>query len=225
MALKGKSALSDQPKKGLIKATISKVSAEKEYDGLLKEYESLRTEIMKRQEARLYILAFTMAVVGTILGISFQGSSPFALNSYLPIVLGIFALIVIISALSLTIQHTQQNKIIAKYIRKYIEPKIPTMGYETRWRKYCELKRTKSLIFPMTTSRALANTYILLTSAVFLVVIYPALSLGGYNTVFAFVIIGVFAGFALGLSGDLFWKKTKGWDVDWNILGEEAEKS
>jgi hypothetical protein len=203
------------------KQSLTKDNKDLEYSGLLKEYETLREEIMKRQESRFYILAFTMAVVGTILGISFQGSSPFALNSYLPIALSIFALIVIIAALALTIQHTQQNKIIAKYIRKYIEPKIPLMGYETRWRKFCDLKRKESWLFPMTASRALANTYILLTSAVFLVMIYPVFSLGGANTVFAFATMSIFAGVAIGLSCDLFLKKTKGWEADWDILDKE----
>jgi len=76
----------------------------------------------------------------------------------------------------------------------------------------------------MTTSRALAITYVLLTSAVFLVDIYPALSLGQYYSAFALVIISVFAGFAFGLSIDLFWKKTRGWDVDLDILDKETEQ-
>ena len=62
-----------------IKGTLKKVwkqdkliknePSELRYDALLKEYDSLRNEIMKRQEARFYILAFTLAVIGTVLGL------------------------------------------------------------------------------------------------------------------------------------------------------------
>lgn len=215
--------MSKPVKKEAEKTQVSERHQEIVYCGIIAEYEALRTEIMKRQEARLYILAFIMAVVGTILGVSFQGSSPFTLNSYLPIALGIFALIVIIAALALTIQYTQQNKTIARYIRKYIEPNIPLMGYETRWKKYRDLKSKTSRIFPMTTSRALAITYILLTSAVFLVVVFPAFGLDGYTSFLALFIIGIFAASAYGLAIDLFLKKTKGWYVDWGILDKETE--
>lgn len=194
---------------------------EREYRGILAEYESLRTEIMKRQEARLSILAFTLAVVGTILGISFQGSSPFVLNSYLPVALGIFALIVIIAALALTVQYTQQNKAMTGYIRKYIEPEIPLMAYETRWKKYRILKGKTSFIFPLTTSRALSITYILLTSAVCLVITFPAFGLDSFNCTLALSTIFVFSFSAYGLALDLFLKKTKGWEIDWDILGRE----
>jgi hypothetical protein len=176
---------------------------------------------MKRQEARLSILAFTMAVVGTILGISFQGSSPFVLNSYLPVALGIFALIVIIAALALTIQYTQQNKAMTGYIRKYVEQEIPLMAYETRWKKYRTLKTKTSWMIPLTTSRALSITYILLISAILLVISFPALGLDSFNCILALSTIILFSLFAYGLAIDLFWKKTKAWKVDWDILDKE----
>ena len=128
---------------------------------LLEEYNSLRAEIMKRQDARLYIAGFTMAAIGTILGLTLrEGYSPIGHDSnYYIAALVSFALIALNAALILTIQYTQQIDIISAYIRKFIEPKITGMGWETRWTLYRKKKREKDpsfFDFPWGTSRSLA---------------------------------------------------------------------
>ncbi len=198
---------------------------EKKYDGLLIEYNSLRNEIMKRQDARLYILAFTMAVVGTILGISFQDSAFIRGNSYLPSALGIFALVVILAAIELTTSNTQQNHFIATYIRTYIEPNVPMMRYETRWRKYCELKRADRFsVFPMSASRSLSITYVLLTASVCSIVAYQVAVLQSYVSIFVLIVI-LLATCCIILSVDLFFQKTRGWKDDLDILEPKKTKT
>jgi hypothetical protein len=204
---------------------MGKKRTETDYTGLLTEYDSLRSEILKRQEARLTILGFTMTAVGIILGISFQGSSPFALNSYLAIALGFFALIVIIAALALTIQYTQQNQVIAGYIREYIETKVPLMGYERHWKQYREHHRQNSRIFPMTTSRSLAVVYALLTFAGCFVVGYPIILLDGASVILGLVGLFAFAFSSFYLCRDLFFKKSRGWKVDWSVLVKQETET
>ena len=119
-----------------------KQQSKEQYNGVLEEYKTSRTELMKRQDARLYIIGFTMAAIGTILGLILRDYASIAheLNYYVT-TLVCFALIMLIVALILTTQHTQHIIFISKYIRKFIEPEIHGIRWETRWNEYRELKR------------------------------------------------------------------------------------
>jgi len=185
---------------------------------LLEEYNSLRAEIMKRQDARLYIAGFTMAAIGTILGFTLREGTSFGHDSnYYIAALVSFALIVLNAALFLTIQYTQQIDIISAYIRKFIEPKISGMGWETRWKLYRKKKGEKDpsfFDFPWGTSRSLALFYAFLTVAVCFVVFVRSL----YHPFIILVLILVTSSFIL--SYDLFKKKSKGWKVNWDIIDE-----
>ncbi len=192
----------------------------KRYDGLLEEYESLRTEIMKRQDARLYIAGFTMAAIGTIFGLTLRDGVSIDMDgpNYYIAALVSFALIVLNAALILTIQYTQQIDVISGYIIKFIEPKIPGIGWETRWTRYRELKRIKNptfLGFPWGTSRALALFYAFLTAAVYSVIFVRSL----YH-LFVLILVSILAICSFLLSYDLYRKKTKGWKINWDVIDE-----
>ena len=190
------------------------------YDALLEEYKSLRTEIMKRQDARLYIAGFTMAAIGTILGLTLRDSAPIGHESnYYVVALVSFALIVLNVALILTIQYTQQIITISAYIQKFVESKITEIGWETRWTKYREKKRRVDptfIDFPWGTSRALALFYALLTMAVYFVIYVR-----GLYYPFALISGSILATSSFILSYDLFKKKTKGWKIKWDIIDEQ----
>ncbi|GAI26022.1 unnamed protein product, partial [marine sediment metagenome] len=91
---------------------------------LLEEYKLLRTEILESQNARLYILGFIVAAIGTILGFALRDNVSIGqeLNWYV-LALVSFALVMLNAALILTIHYTQQIDVISAYLRKFIEPK------------------------------------------------------------------------------------------------------
>jgi hypothetical protein len=187
-------------------------------DVLVEEYKSLRTEVMERQTARLYIAAFTIAAIGTIVGFTLKDDMPSGYETnYFVLALVSFALIVVDAALVLTIQYTQQIRIISSYIRRFIEPIMPELRWETYWTRYLEKKSRESslLNFMLGTSRPLAVFYAFLAiaacSVIFLrglyyaPVVIPALLLAALSFV---------------LSYDLYAKRTKLWKIDWNIIDE-----
>lgn len=174
---------------------------------LLEEYNSLRAEIMKRQDTRLHIAGFTMAAIGTILGFILRGGTPIGHDSNYIAALVSFALIVLNAALILTIQYTQQIDIISAYIRKFIEPKISGMGWETRWTLYRKKKREKDpsfFDFPWSTSQSLALFYAFLTVTVCFVVLVRSL----YHHPFIILVL-ILATSSFILSYDLFKKSQR----------------
>ena len=189
------------------------------YDALLEEYKSLREEVLKRQDARLYILGFTLAAIGTIIGFALNEKdiTRFEFDGYI-LALVTLALIILNAALILTIQYTQQIDIISSYIRKYIESKITEIGWETRWTHYRNLKKCnpKSAGLPLGTSKPLALFYALLTASV-----YYIASISKVNKFqIAFAIVSVLAIFSFFFSYDLYMRKTKGWKINWDLLDE-----
>jgi len=113
------------------------------YNSLLEEYKMLRTEILKKQDARLQIFGVTMAAIGVVLGLILREpvSVERELNWY-TLALISFALIILNAALILTIHYTQQIQLISTYLQKFIEPKIG-IKWETRWTRYRKLKKIK----------------------------------------------------------------------------------
>lgn len=136
------------------------------YDAQIEEYKSLRQEIMSRQNARRLILGFTITAIGSIIGFVLQGEIALEYDlDYYAFSLIIFAIVIIIAALILTIHHTQQIDVIGAYIRKFIEPKMPGLNWQTYWFRYRELRRysPKTAGLPLGTSKPLSLYYAFLT--------------------------------------------------------------
>lgn len=189
----------------------------KRHDLLMDEYKSLREEILRKQDARLFILGFTIAAVGTIIGFSFKEKDiiGFELDDYI-LALVSFALIILNAALILTIQYTQQIDIISSYIRKYIESENDEIKWETRWTYYRILKKSnpKSVGLPLGTSRPLALFYTLLTSSVYNIALVSNVNKFTIN----FIVLSILAIFSFFFSFDLYARKTKGWKINWDSL-------
>jgi hypothetical protein len=157
---------------------------------LLEEYKTLRSEILKRQDARLYVLYITMAIIGAILSFSLKDGLSVLQNQNLPIFVSLmcFSLIVIIASIILTTQYTQQIMTIASYIINYIEDEKIGLGqilhYETRYEQLRKIRRkdkktsleAKIFVLPITSSGALALFYLLLTICVGASAFYATLS-------------------------------------------------
>ena len=175
---------------------------------------------MNRQNARFLILGFTIAAIGTVLGVTLrEGISLGQGLNYYAFALISFALMLIIAALVLTIHHTQQIDVISAYIRKFIESKVVGLSWESHWTHYREVKRSnpKAGGLPLGTSKPLAVYYALLTISIYLVTFVTCL----YHHWFAFIFISILAVCSLACSYDLYKRKTKGWRINWAVLDNQ----
>ena len=198
----------------------NKDHVEEGYDAQIEEYRSLRQEIMNRQNARFLILGFTIAAIGTILGATLREEIfPGQQLNYYTFALISFALIIVIAASVLTIHHTQQIEVISAYIRKFIEPKVVGLGWESRWTRYREAKRSnpKAGGLPLGTSKPLAVYYALLTISIYLVTFV----IGLYHHWFALIFVSILAVCSLTCSYDLYKRKTKGWRINWDVVDNQ----
>jgi hypothetical protein len=184
--------------------------------GLIEEYKSLREEILKRQDTRTTILGFTVTAIGTVIGLSLQGSIPQSRDiDYFAFALISFALLLIIAALLLTIQHTQQIDTIAGYIKKFIEPNAG-IHWESYYGRYRNLKRSnpKTGGTPLGTSKPLALYYGALSIAVYTV----GFGVGLNHHLLPLILISVLAMGSLSCSYDLYSRKTRGWRINWEAM-------
>jgi hypothetical protein len=170
---------------------------------------------MKRQEARLAILGFTVAAVGTVIGLILNKSSNNN-DFYFNFALTISALALVITSLFLTVHHTQQIDIISSYIRKYIEPNVCGILWETRWTKYREILKStpKSIGLPLGTSKPLAFYYGFLTLSIYTVSFVTKI----YCYWFTIGLISLLVFVSLACSVDLYWRITKGWKINWEKI-------
>jgi hypothetical protein len=185
----------------------------------VEEYRSLREEIVRRQDTRLVILGFAVASMGALIGLTLKTNADAVKGlDYYAFGLVSFALVLLIAALLLTIQITQQIEVIAAYIRRFIEPRTHGIRWETRWARYRELRRSgaKSGGVPLGTSKPLALYYALLTIAVYCVSFTVRL----HEHVPALILVSLLAIGALACSFDLYERKTRGWKIDWSIVDE-----
>lgn len=196
----------------------NKEHVREKYEAQIEEYKSLRQEIMSRQNARLLIMGFTIAAIGTILGLTLQEGISLDLNYY-AFALITFAIVIVIAALVLTIHHTQQIDVISAYIRKFIEPKVMGLGWETHWTRYRESKQSdpKTGGLPLGTSKPLALYYAFLTISVYSV----AFVIGFYRHWVALTLVSILALCSIVCSYDLYKRKTKGWRIDWDVLDDQ----
>jgi uncharacterized membrane protein AbrB (regulator of aidB expression) len=186
-----------------------------EYNALIEEYKSLRTEMMRAQNARLLTLGFTITAIGTILGLTLRGNY---LNYNTSAFLISFAILITIAALVLTIHLTQQMDSLGGYIRKFIEPKTG-LCWETRWMRYRESKKSNQKAgLPLGMSKALAKYYGLLTISISLMTSVTGIYA---NNLPAFVFILVLTISSLLYSCDLYWRWAGGWRMNWDELDDK----
>jgi hypothetical protein len=185
--------------------------------GFFEEYKSLRQEIAKRRDARLIILGFTLTIEGILIGLTLgdNSNSIHGLDYYSLGLLG-FALAVLIAALLMTIHHTQRKIIISAYIRKYIEPVVSGIQWESRWNLYLESKRSHPRAggLPLDMSKALALSYGFLTIAIYSMSFVTGL----YKNWLSALILSVFAIYSLSCSIDLYKRISKGWKFNWDLI-------
>jgi hypothetical protein len=138
-------------------------------EGILEEYKNLRQEIHQAQNTRIYVLGFTLALIGTLMQSSFseEGFLEIISNWFL---LDCFALVAIIAALYITISCTQDIERLATYIRTNIEGCVDGINWETRLLK---IRQPKSKIHKVITrslggrSKYLASVYFLLSALIY----------------------------------------------------------
>ena len=142
-------------------------------EGILEEYKNLRQEIHQAQNTRIYVLGFTLALVGTLI------QSSFSEEGFLEIIsswflLDCFALVAIIAALYITVSCTQDIERLAAYIRTNIEIFIDGINWETH---LLTIKQSKSGVRRSITksvggsSKYLASVYFLLSVLIYLSVL------------------------------------------------------
>jgi len=183
-------------------------------NGLIEEFNSLRNEILQRQRFRIWIVSFTLASVGIVLGIIFNEDyivNPLTNQNFIAFLL-CFILVIINGALVLTIENTQQIMIISKYIIKFIEPKCPYIRWESTWTKYWthEIKNKFPLPgYPWAIGRSLAIFYAILTLTIFVTVCLEKLE---RFSVLLSIILGLIA---LIQCIDLYFRISRGWKNPW----------
>lgn len=196
---------------------LNKEQSTTQSNAILEEYKSLREEIMRRQDARLLILGFTVAAIGTIVGLALRDAPQTVQGlNYNALALISFALALIIAALLLTIQHTQLINCISGYIREFIEPELGGLGWETRWNRLRQLARAnpKRITTPLVASKPLAAYYCFLT----IVTYAMAFVVGLQYYRLALALVSCLAIGACICAYDLYKQKTKGWRVNWDVI-------
>lgn len=182
------------------------------YEALLKEFDVLKREIADRQKARLTILGFTIASIGTILGLTGDRLPNIGASvDYFIFMLVCFGFGILITAQMLTIHHTQWILHTAAYIRKFIEAPIEGLKYETR----LEYQRQKHTHYKMTwvgASKMFALYYIFLTIAIFAIAIIAHLCCFALSIMF---LILLFMG-SLFTTLNLYFHFSKGWKPEWD---------
>ncbi len=175
--------------------------------GLLHEYDSLRSEILRAQEQRIQIISLTVGAVAAI--ITLGGNVVFGTAAITPgrqllaaIGAGIGVYIILIPSLIMMIATQQSVRRIGGYIAKYIEPEVPGLHWERRWSEIRTTHKFRGL-------SAQGTIYIFLA---FLAWLLPAYGLtqfpeGGLLLIF----LVPFLLWALYLSLDLRFALSKSW--------------
>lgn len=115
------------------------LSTAEERDGLLDEYRSLRSEMHHTQGQRIQILSLTVGAFGVILSISGNvvlGSESITPAKQLWVAVGgaIALYAIVIPSLIMMIGAQQGIQRLGEYIRVFIEPRVPGLNWENRWR-------------------------------------------------------------------------------------------
>ncbi len=175
---------------------------------ILAEYRSLRQEISEFKNVRMVALGFTLAFVGGVIAQISTGNGTPAAGA---------CLLVVATALGLSVHCTRGIDNAGGYLRRYIEPEFMGLGWETRFQRY-RLHRTRFGVLGGGFSKPLALTYVSVVAAVD----WDWLSFG--RTVGADgVAMALLTGGCLALAGDLYLRRTSGWKMDWSLWDGESE--
>ncbi len=171
----------------------------------VEEYQSLRNEILKRQDARLIALGYCVTAVGAVIGLTLRGnpSGSAGFDQFGFAVIS-FAFLILVGALVITIHNTQQIDVLAQYIREVLEPQLE-LGWETWWAQHRRPQRLGA-------SRSLALFYSLLSLGIYAL----AFATGLYLNPLFLILLTVLMLVSLVLCFDLFQRTTKEWAYKWN---------
>lgn len=178
---------------------------------LLKEFDALRKELAEKQKERLHILGFTVASIGTILGLTASQISHIGTDlDYFVFALVCFGLGMLIIAQVITIHYTQWIRHVAAYIRIYIETHIDGLNWETRLNlqreKYSHYKRSW-----LGTGKMLAYYYGFLTCAIVGIAIVANL----HHFILSIVVVSALLVISIGSALNLYFHISKGWTPRW----------
>ena len=180
--------------------------------GLLEEYRQLKQEIFNAQAIRYTILGFTVAATGTILGlIAKELASPEATRTFAAVFVS-FGLGLLIAAQLLTIHFSHWIIIAARYIREFIERRVPGIQWETRMLRL--RKEEKGQI--LRASRPLGGYYCFLAVAVYIMA-----PLSGAETFRALAMPTALMMLSIGCSIDLIFHFSAGWRIEWRAAVQE----
>lgn len=191
--------------------------------GILDEYQTLRSEIQNAQARRLQIISFTMGAFGIIITLAFGfvigASSNVDVDVLERQLIAVGSVIVLYSieipSLLMSIAIGQNIRRLGNYIRKYIEPVVPGLHWESIRQVLRENQGTSG-------QRAMGGIFFFLSALPLLFLLY-GISLDTSNWLLLFLVLP-FATLAIYLSYDLQHASSKGWrlaDLDGQLLGEE----
>jgi|SRR3990172_6020877 len=179
-----------------------------EREGLLNEYRTLKSEIHNAQGQRLQIISLTVGALGVVLSVSAYavlGSGSATPEARLLLAVGgaivLYALIIPSLIMMLSVQQAIQR--LSGYIRIYIEPRVPGLNWESRWRDFMHRHKYRGGL------RGLGGIYYFLSLLPLLLPLYAA-SQSTQNWALIFVLVP-FVGWSLYLSYDLQAAVSKSW--------------
>ena len=192
-----------------------------ERTGIFAEYQSLRSEIQETQRQRLQIISLTVGAFGGLLAIS-AGYTLNAENTtpHTQIVVAVGGAIalyaILIPSLIMMLSAQQAIQRLGEYIRIFIEPLIPGLNWESRWREYKLRHNYKGGL------RGMGGIYYFLSLLPLFLPLYTV-SQSPYNWPLLLTIIPFF-GWALFLAYDLHAAKSRGWKwAKWEDNKEDSQ--
>jgi hypothetical protein len=189
-------------------------------EGLIEEYKTLREEIIAAKGRRLQTTSMTVGALGVLLSVAatvvFGKEIPTAETRFI-IALGggiaMYCVLIPCQIMNISLQQTIQR--IGDYIRIYIEPLLPGLNWETRWRAH---KKQHHLAGGV---RGIGGIYVLLAFLPWMLPIYTFLILPDRFYCLQFrvwpVILVLFLCFGLSCaySVDMHIAHSKGWKWNW----------
>jgi hypothetical protein len=175
---------------------------------LLAEYESLRNEILGVQTQRMQIISLTVGAIGAVLSIAggiVLGTEKMDGLRRLLIATGgaVAAYVIIIPSLIMIISAQQSVQRLGEYIRVFIEPLVPGLNWQNRWKNYKAQYQYRGGL------RGMGGIYYFLS---ILALLLPAYALTQYlqGWIVALVLMPFFL-WSIYLSYDLQSGRSKGW--------------
>ena len=181
-------------------------------DELLEEYKSVREDIFRSQQARLYIVGFAYAAVGAGLVPAvrdFTSSRELSVLAFLA-----FAEVLVLAAVLTTIYYTRDIDQKGAYIRRFIEPRTADLRWETRWLRYRQNRRS---LLPSRLALGQSKTFSFLYMVLTVGLLLSGAAAQAYSTLDAWAAVLVIVGIAdLAFCADLYLRWTPTWNrIEW----------